>query len=269
METHLSAERAAVLAKSSQVSVWVSFSYSAPLVWNLRFPLDLRRQAPAADHALISDSDYSDISDCLDNAVNEGFDALLTLKITEVPTTATKRGRDHRGQTWTPKHDGPPARRPLTGHARTPKHDGPPARRPLTGHARLTASQATVDVGAYNVRRVCLNKADERYLEEGDFKGVPSLEVLRKAATGSQVLRRFNADAFHVLLTMHPRIHATTHNVRTYLLPFFLGTSTASARNHSFRGSCLQREDVQEIQTESEALPIHVDDTWPFVRKAG
>ena len=48
-----------------------------------------------------------------------------------------------------------------------------------------------------------LNDVPEIELKEGDFSGVPSLEVLRKAAAESQDIGRFSADQFHdVLLTM-------------------------------------------------------------------
>ena len=65
-------------------------------------------------------------------------------------------------------------------------HGAPPTRRPLTGHPRKRAAEATINVGAYNLRRDCLNQADKKMLEEGDFTGVPSLEVLRRAAAESE-----------------------------------------------------------------------------------
>ena len=64
--------------------------------------------------------------------------------------------------------------------------DGPPARTLLTSNARKSAAEPRINGGAYNVRKDCLNQAHE----EGDSTGVPSLEMLRQAATEWQVLGR-------------------------------------------------------------------------------
>ena len=56
----------------------------------------------------------------------------------------------------------------ITRHG-TPDHEGSPGRRPLKGTARAKAAEATVRVGAYNVRKDMLIEASEDHLKEGDF----------------------------------------------------------------------------------------------------
>ena len=75
-----------------------------------------------------------------------------------------------------------------------PNHQGPPASRPLTGLRRQKAAERTMNIGAYNVRRDFLNSASEEVLREGDFSGVPSVEVLRKASCEEARKSRFSPD---------------------------------------------------------------------------
>ena len=77
----------------------------------------------------------------------------------------------------------------------SPNHEGPPARRPLAGFARKKSAEEVINIGAYNVRRDFLNKACEENLREGDFTGVPSAEVLRKAASLDAKGSRLSDDA--------------------------------------------------------------------------
>ena len=80
------------------------------------------------------------------------------------------------------------------------EHQGLPAQRQLRGNARKLAAKATISIGGYNVRKDFLNSASEEALRDGDFDGVPSLEVLRQAAAQERKHGRFDEDVHRDLL---------------------------------------------------------------------
>ena len=91
----------------------------------------------------------------------------------------------------------------------TANHEGPPARRHLTGHDRKAAADQAIHEGAYNVRKDMLNAAKAMNLKDGNFTGVPNPKSIRKAAWEERMKNRFDSDVMRDLRTTQVVSQAT------------------------------------------------------------